>query len=224
VRPEYLRLARDFERLVADFGGPLEGTVREDVITLMAAIECIDRVVDVLPERSDRERLGADVLRALRHGCSPPDWDDELRARTAELRAVLVRRDVVAPFLAIARDALHNAEGLRECLTHDEYVARVAAEGRMTTQLALTVAGGACGDDFARFFTSLGEPANLVDKLRDARGDAARGEIVLRPGPSLHVRLAAEILRRLPGLLRLHPRPFWLLAWGARYLLSSHSD
>jgi hypothetical protein len=224
VRPEYQRLARDLERLVADFGGRLEHAVREDVITLMAAIECIDRLVDVLPERGDRERLGAEVLRALRDGRAPPEWEEELRARTAELREVLVRRDVLDPFLAIARDALRNAEGLRECRTHDEYVARVVAEGRMTTQLALTVAGDACGDEFARFFVSLGEPANLVDKLRDARGDAARGEIVLEPGPGLHVRLAKEILRRLPGLLRLHPRPLWLLAWGAKYLFWSYSD
>ncbi|HTQ43265.1 MAG TPA: hypothetical protein VMI75_10955 [Polyangiaceae bacterium] len=224
MRPEYLRLARDFERLVADFGGRLEGAVLEDVATLMSAIECIDRSVDVLRDRCDRDRLGADVLRALRDGSSPPEWAEELRARTAELRAVLVRRDVVAPFLAIAQDALSNAEQLRDCRTHDEYVARVVAEGRMTTELALTVAGDAGGDEFARFFVSLGEPANLVDKLRDARGDAARGEILLTPGPRLHLRLASEILRRLPGLLRLHPRPVSLLVWGAGYLLSSQSD
>jgi hypothetical protein len=224
VRPEYLRLARDLERLVAGFGGRLEDGVRQDVITLIAAVECIDRLVDVLPERSDRERLGADVLRALRDGSTSPEWGEELRARTAGLRDVLVRRDVVAPFLAIARDALHNAERLRECRTHDEYVARVVAEGRLTTKLALTVAGDVCGDDFVRFFVWLGEPANLVDKLRDARGDAARGEMVLSPGPGLHLRLAAEILRRLPRLLRPYPRPFWLLAWGAKYLLWGHSD
>jgi hypothetical protein len=224
MRPEYLRLARDFERLVADFGEPVEEAVLDDLVTLMAAIECIDRVVDVLPERRDRDQLGADVLHALRDGSSPAQWGEELQARTTELRALLVRRDVVAPFLAIARDALHNAEGLRECRTHDEYIARVVAEGRMTTRLALTVAGDVCGDEFARFFVSLGEPANLVDKLRDARGDAERGEIVLTPGPGLHLRLAAEILRRLPGLLRLHPRPWWLVAWGAKYLLSSQSD
>ncbi len=218
-RPEYAHLARDFERLVADFGEAIPDAVRMDVMTLMAAIECIDRIVDALPARCDRERVGAEVLRALRGGAPAPEWGEELRARTEELRAVLVRRDVVERFVAIASDALDNAERLRACTTHDEYVARIVAEGRMTTQLALAVAGDVGGDAFERFFVSLGEPANLVDKLRDVRGDAARGEIALSPGTALHVRLAVEIVRRVPALLRLHPRPLWLLRWAATYLL-----
>jgi hypothetical protein len=65
----------------------------------------------------------------------------------------------------------------------------------------------------------LAEAANLVDKLHDVRADRRRGEIALSPGLELHARLFGALVRRAVRLLVTSPRPFRLVAWGARYLL-----
>jgi hypothetical protein len=215
TRPEYARMGADFERLAGAFGVRLPPDVRDDVRLLAACIECVDRVIDATDDAAERARLGASIVRALRDG-DPVDLQDAgLRGRMAELRALVVRRGVSAAFARLAAEVLDNTERARACSSRDEYIERVVHEGRLAARMALLVAGDTCAGDFARFLLAVAEPANLVDKLVDARGDAARGEIALAPDVRLHARLVVEILRRLPALLRIHPRPAWLLAWGA---------
>jgi hypothetical protein len=222
-------MGADFERLAAAFGVRLSPRARDDVRRLAACIECVDRVIDATDDAAERSRLSASIVRALRGGRerdvdldSALDLDldldprrTELRARIAELRAIVTRRGVSAAFAGLAAEVLSNTEAARACASHDEYVERVVREGRLTARMAMLVAGEDCEGEFGRFLLAVAEPANLVDKLVDARGDAARGEIALAPDLRLHARLVVEVLRRLPALLRMHPRPGWLLAWGA---------
>jgi hypothetical protein len=211
VRPEYARLARDFVRLAKMFDVALDAQAQRDVTTLAACIEWVDRVMDAMPLRVDRERMGARALAALVRGT------EEHPTLTA-LREVLVRRNVVDAFARAVASELEVGESMRDARDANAFVAHVTREGVLTTDMALLVSGLATHRTFAVFFRRLGEPANLVDKLLDMREDHARGEMHLRPTLRLHARIASEIVRRLPALLACSPRPVWVLAWGASYL------
>ncbi len=212
MRPEYARLARDFVRLASMFGIKVDEVATRDVATLAAGIEWVDRVMDAMPKRGDRERLGARALAAVAGG---DDVDPTLTA----LREVVVRRDVVPPFAEAVREVLAVSASMREATDVDSFASSVAREGQLTAEMALLISGLGSHRAFARFFRLLGEPANFVDKLLDVRGDHARGEMGLRPTVLLHLRLASEIARRLPRLIACSPRPVWVMAWGASYLV-----
>jgi hypothetical protein len=222
VRPEYARLGRDFVRVARGFGIALEEQARRDVAQLAAAIEHIDRVLDAIDARGERDAFGAALVLALRTGDARAmnAWGEELTARVRALHETLARRCAVERFARVTDEALANVEALRAATTRDAFVACVVLEGRLTAEMALLVAGDACTDAFRRFFVALGEPANLVDKLLDARDDYARGEMTLAPSLHLHARLALEIAHRVPRLCATYPRPMWLVAWGAGYLLA----
>jgi hypothetical protein len=212
MRPEYARLARDFVRLASMFGITVDDVATRDVATLAAGIEWVDRVMDAMPKRVDREHLGGRALAAVARG-------DDVHPTLTALREALVRRDVVEPFAAAVREVLAVSASMREATNLDSFAFSVAREGQLTAEMALLVSGLGSHRAFARFFRLLGEPANFVDKLLDVRGDHARGEMWLRPTVLLHLRLAHEIVRRLPPLIASSPRPVWIVAWGASYLV-----
>ena len=212
-------MASDFARLAAAFGHVVSARTLRDVRELTACIDEVDRAIDTTPEPGDRRRIREAILASLRSGVES-GMSVELAARVAALRDILRARGVVERFALVAAEALDNTERARMCRSNDEYVARTVREGQLTATMALLVAGPASlHGSFERFLLAVAEPANLVDKLVDARGDAMRGEIAIRADLRLHLRLASEVLRRVPALVRLHPRPAAMLAWGARSAL-----
>ena len=64
----------------------------------------------------------------------------------------------------------------------------------------------------------LSEPANLADKLRDARRDFLRGEIAVRPTVSFRARLLCEMLWRVVRLVRVSGVNGRLVVWGVHSL------
>ena len=216
TRPEYVRMGSDFERIARAFGLELEPAVCADVRLLAACIDCVDRAIDGIREGDERRGVAATIIEALRTGDGALIGDGELRAGVMALYGIIARRGITGEVVQLAEDALDNTEKARTCTSREEYVARTVREGRLTVSMALLVGGRIHDDSFRRFMLAVAEAANLVDKLVDARGDAARGEISLAPSIGLHARLAAEVLRRLPALVRLHPAPVSLLAWSAR--------
>jgi hypothetical protein len=100
-------------------------------------------------------------------------------------------------------------------------VSAVELEGRLTAALALAIAGDVCTARFRRFFFRLAAPANLVDKILDAREDHARGEIVIAPNLALYATLALALTRRVVALLLTAPRPILLARLGLRYLVAA---
>jgi hypothetical protein len=66
----------------------------------------------------------------------------------------------------------------------------------------------------------LSGPANLIDKLRDARGDFRRGEIIVKPTLRFRARLAGEIIRRTARLALRSPGNWRLASWGVQSLFA----
>ena len=220
VRPEYAALALEFGELALQFGHRIDALLRDDIARLASAIECVDRHIDDVRDDGRRTALWTVVLDVLDGGPSqrPDDLDEELARATLDLRELAVRRRVLPRLVRIVAKEVTTSESMRRASRISVYVASVVREGHLTTALALVVAGDACGAAFRRFFFRLGGPANLIDKLKDARDDHARGEVALAPGLLLHARLALAVLLRLPALFASHPRWSRVIRLGFRYL------
>lgn len=216
-RPEYAALAAEFARLAAPFGDHVDDRLRADISRLAGAIERIDRVVDEATDDDARRALWSFVVARMR-GRTDADVPDDLQAGADELRAIGEERGVLARLRRIVAKEAKTSEAMRVAPSSDAFVPLVLREGRLTAALALVIAGSACSARFRRFFFRLGGPANLVDKIKDAKDDHARGEIRLSPSPHLYLRLFASLVARSVVLAIAHPRPLSVVTLGLRYL------
>lgn len=116
-------------------------------------------------------------------------------------RRGILQRDLVLAFAARLARFFVRSEDLRQTTHGAEYLRCIADEARCAAEMTLLVVPVASESRFARFFHVLAVVANLVDKLHDVRGDFARGEIRVRPGIALHLRLLAAFAQ-LPGVHR----------------------
>jgi hypothetical protein len=216
VRPEYRKLAQDLPRLALTFGSALPAGARRDLMTFTLALECIDRHLDAIAAADGRARFGAQLLAALRGG--PAFGSAELAQHLTGLRALLELTGTVERFCAIGAAALDNTERMRMTRSSAEYLACVRREGRYTVELALLFVGEWLAPGCRAFLRSVAEMGNLVDKLKDARGDFARGEMAVVPGVRLHASLVGLILQRVPTAAALHPSLPGFVRWGVGYL------
>lgn len=223
VRPEYEALAHEFRALAAPFDLTVDESLERDLVLVAASFEAIDRYVDATPDATDRARLGAAILSALREASAEDLVRSELAATLAAIRVRLVNLAALDTFAAQLTRFFVRSEVLRRTTSGGEFVRCALDEARCAAEMTLLVVPVAGATRFFRFFRVLAEIANLVDKLHDVRGDWARGEMTARPGIGLHMRLLAAFAIRLPSLFALSRHPWELIAWGVRYVLPSAS-
>ena len=167
-------------------------------------------MLDATSSAETRRAYAADVLEALSAG--------DGAGAPSRLHEVLGRRGIVDRFVAIVAEEFACAELLRTTRNPSVYLDCVAREGRLTVEMTVTIVGERAAPRLAAFLRAVAEPANLLDKLIDARRDHARGEIALTPDLLLHARILAALLRRLPRAAARHPRPHRFIGWGLSYL------
>jgi hypothetical protein len=218
-RPEYAALAQEFARLAAPFGDRVDERLHRDISRLANAIERIDRIVDEAVDDDSRRALWRYVVDRM-DGCASAGAivADDLRAGADDLRAIGEERGIVARLRRVVAKEAKTSEAMRVARSSGAFVPLVLREGRLTAALALIIAGNSCSRRFRRFFFRLGGPANLVDKIKDAKEDHARGEIHLAPSLPLYVRLLVSLIGRSVGLMTSHPRPLTIVTLGLRYL------
>lgn len=215
VRPEYVKLADGLPALAREFGEELGAAAAGDVRVFMAALECIDRVLDAVDDAGARARLSRAIVARL-DGGDGASAHHELDGKLRALTAMAARRGIARELARLGERALDNTERMRTARDARQFVDCVRREGRLTVEMALLVA--ALDGECARFLRGVAELCNLYDKLKDARGDFRRGEMALRPGARLHARLLAATLARVPAAARLHPRLDRFVRWGLGYL------
>jgi hypothetical protein len=218
VRPEYRKLAVDLPVLAESFGCTLPASARADLLVFTLTLECIDRLLDAIADADERARFGEALLAALADERAGEALPSELRAHLDQLRPVLARTGARQRLVALGTDALANTERMRVTRDTGEYLARVRAEGRFTVEMALLFVEPWLSPACRAFLRSVAEMGNLVDKLKDARGDFRRGEMAVAPDVLLHARLLASILKRVPAAAALHPRLLGFVRWGVGYL------
>lgn len=216
ARPEYATLARDLAWIAADFGVALDGAAQARVVGLAVCFEAIDRHLDETGEDAARARLSESLVRGVGGRGDAP------LPAPVEPHAAWLRDALGAERPAFAR-ALSRffacTEALRRSTRAEEFVRCVREEARCAAEMIVAIAAPLGAPRFARFLGRLAVVANLVDKLKDVRGDAARGEVRIAPGPWLHLRMLAELALRAPALVLFAPRPVRLAWWGARHML-----
>ena len=227
VRPEYEALAHDFRALAEPFDLTVDESLERDLVLVAASFEAIDRYVDATRDGLERVRLGDAILSALREA-TPGDLPrGDLAATLAAIRARLVTLGALDAFVTHLARFFVRSEALRRTVSAGEFIRCVLDEARCAAEMTLLVVSArrmVGTTRFFRFFRVLSEIANLVDKLHDVRGDWERGEMAVRPGMGLRVRLLAAFAIHLPLLLFLARRPWKLIAWGARYVLPASTD
>jgi hypothetical protein len=216
ARPEYTALVTGLPALMRDFDCELSPATLADVGVFVAALECVDRVLDPLPTPAAREALTATVLAAI--AGEPVRTPDELGARLGDLHAVLRRRDRIHAFLGLARAILGNTEHMRTTRDARAYLEAIEREGVLMVELALIVFGDAASPRFAEFLRSVAGPANLLDKLLDMRADRRSGELALDATAWLHARVLARMVRGVPRVIANHPHVVALVRWGVAWI------
>jgi hypothetical protein len=203
VRREYLKLPKDLAALARSFRIELPPRLQRDAAILAFAIECADRLLDGIREGARRAAFGAAVVSELRGEVSfNPDVTLELAGRLAALREVAERNAVHPQFCAIVRELLSNSERMRTTRDCARFVSCAVTEGRLMVEMLLLILAQVSTPRFDSFMRQLSEPANLIDKLRDARADFRRGEISLKPTLCFRMRLMYELLKRVVALIR----------------------
>jgi len=145
---------------------------------------------------------------------SSPDVTPELIGWLAQLREVAERHHVHSQFCEIVRELLCNSEQMRTTQSDARFVECAVNEGRLMVELLLLILAEVSTPSFADFMRRLAGPANLGDKLRDARRDYQRGEIAIRPTWRFRTRLACEMFSRVVRLGRYCAGNARLITWG----------
>jgi len=220
TRREYFRLPQDLAELARGFRVELPQEHCRDAAVLVFSIECVDRVLDSLPETGERRQFSMAVIALLKGGTVSNDaiLSLEIQQWLARLREIIQRRKITLEFCRVTRALLANCEEMRHTRNATSYVDGAAREGRLMVELLLLILGDVATPKFTEFMREVGEPANLGDKLRDARRDFSAGELAINPGLKFHARLAYEMFRRvLPVAFRFSGRGR-VLVWGLKSL------
>ena len=134
------------------------------------------------------------------------------------LRETIVARGVAARFVGLVGATLANTETIRTTRRPRVYLDGIEREGELAAEMALLLMRPYASPRLVEFFRAIASPANLVDKVIDARADFRRGELAMRPGIWLHARLVRRMLRRVPRAAARHPHRLWFVAWSRRWL------
>ena len=193
---------------------------RRDAAILVFAIECVDRILDSLPAPAGRAQFSANVLSSLEGNAAASAHllPAEVRLRLSQLHEVIHRRNIAGSFCRITRRILRNSERMRNTRCPAFYIESALAEGRWMVELLLLVLGGEVTPRFREFMRQVAGPANLGDKLRDARRDFFSGELAIKPGLVLHLRLGCGMLWRVLALAFRFCAYRRVLTWGLKSL------
>jgi len=221
VRREYLKLPGDLAILTSCFSIRLPSQLQRDAAVLAFSIECSDRLLDAIPQADRRVQFGSAILSHLEGGGRSDDGVTvELMGWLAQLREVAERHGVSDQFREIVHELLSNSEQMRTTQSHARFVGCAVKEGRLMVEMLLLILVDISTPQFESFMRKLSEPANLGDKLRDARRDYQCGEIAIQPTWKLRGRLACELFWRVLCLTRFCARNARLMIWGIRSMFT----
>jgi hypothetical protein len=214
VREDYQKLVDELGGLARALGETLPADAVLDAGTLIAAVDSLDRVLDAADDRG-RAALRRSTVATLRG--EPGSVELRELVELIALHRLLRARTIIEPFVDVAIAALANTEQMRRTRSVGEYIALSRREGVLLVDMTLLVLGRRAGPALSKFLYAVSGPANLWDKLRDARADHANGELAIRPGVALHAHILTKLLAGVPAVVRAHPRPAALVRWAARW-------
>ena len=216
-RPEYQRLTAHLAVLSECFGAKLSRSAFRQAALLCEAVEWIDAVLDPLADSRRRAEFSAEVIAAV-EGASVAS------AALDPLREVASRCRDRAAFVRVCEQLLRNAEEMRTAAKPEHFIDHAVEEGRLLVEALLLSVDEALPPPLINFLVAVAGPANLWDKVLDARSDYRAGQIAWKPDlgalSKLTRALAWQTLALAPRSL-LRPR---LVGWGIGALWAHWQD
>ena len=214
ARGEWGAMARAFSGLLEVFDHEVPERVLRAVSEVVDIAEHVDRVLDHKACAAWRAEVRQDIARGL---------SGKSMTRTA------LGRDI-ARYVSLTGDnarllaCVDESDRMLRATSRAAFVRGVRAEGRAFSAIFVPLFEAHTSTRFIRYFLDLGEAANLVDKLVDARADFARGELPFRPTLGHHARLLMPLARMSLDLGLRAPHRLRLVRWAAWFFLPSNHE
>ena len=187
---------------------------------LILAIDEVDKCVDELPEKSQRDGLTNSLLQFLTE--PQHDWDHplatpQLAQQMKRLKLVVQAKEIAPRFIAGVQKIFHYTELKRHTKSKKDLIKYILLEGEATAELPLSILQAPIDHSFSSFFTRLCRLMGIADLVIDARSDYQQNFIVYKPNISLYFSLNWVLVREGFGLLISFPKPLRFLKYVLRF-------
>lgn len=221
VRLVYKKLQDDFYRITEPFGISVLEETSLHLSHLIATIDSIDRNLDVLPERSERDEFSNALVVFLAGKTKKVESSvvtEEVQRRMHILRTVVETRGIQSDFCETVKTILVHTEAKRAARSEREMIDEMREEWRLTGHLTVLILRPESNDKFESFFYLCCEMMTAVDMIQDAISDYREGQISVFPWPTLYIRLLAEFIVPMPKLIWRFPKPSGLFRYAISFL------
>ena len=220
VRAIYKKLSDDFHVLTDPYGLEISPDQKLMLDHLILVIDAVDKVVDELPEKDQRDDLTKSIMEFLR----APDskWDHPLTnalfaKKVSNLKRIVQHADIKPRFLDAAEKIFHYTEVKRHTKSRKELLQYILMEGKATAELPLSIMQAPPDHPFSIFFTRLCSLMGIADLVIDARSDYKLKYITYKPNPGLYLKLNWMLIREGAGIFFSFPKPLRFLVYVLKF-------
>ena len=220
VRPIYKKLSDEFHLLTSAFNIEIEPHVKSHLDHLIVVIDEVDKCVDDLPLKSQRDDITRSLIRFLldnrrkwNHDLATP----ELSLKMENIKQIIYLENIVEDFVKAAEVIFLNTELKRHTTEIDLLVNYIFLEGQATALLPLSVLKIPKTHPFGIFFSKLCMLMGIADLIFDARSDYAKNYIALRPNLKLYLILHRIMITQGFQLLKLIPRKLQFISYCMKF-------
>jgi hypothetical protein len=220
VRPVYKNFSDEFEVLTGPYGLEISQERKCMLAHLFLIIDEVDKCVDELPDKGQRDALTAAILDYLSD--SQLAWDHPLATpllaqKMSSLKSVVQSDAVAQRFLPAAKNVFDHTEQKRHMTRRKDLIEFIMLEGEATSELPLSILQIPPEHPFATFFSDLCRLMGIADLVVDARSDYRKQYILYKPNLGLYLTLNWILIVGGLKLMMRFPRPFHFLWFVIRF-------
>jgi hypothetical protein len=217
VRSEYYKIAVDLPLLFAAWDVPLDGSLRNHIEHLLAAMSRVDAIVDRVSDLEARQRTGNAVVAFMRGMSADAALPGALRDHLQPLRRIIGDMGSTEPFCAAIAEGLSAAEAKRAATDTNAYMSALMQENTAVLKLTTLIVRPMLTPRLEALIRRTICIGSFIDTLLDADEDYRQNEMQFRPGAIFSCRLVLEMTCWFTCLMLLFPHPLFLLRFGRSY-------
>ena len=226
IRPVYRKMNEEFYLITKPFGISIDEELNVDLGNLIAAIDVVDRTLDTINEKAEREAYAAATVAFLKSdqplssiaGFPLERLTEELDTRLTELREIICRGNIQALFAETIESTFFHTEAKRSATKVDEMIDHLVTEWNLAGRLPVLILGDNTTPKFESFFYLCCEMMPAVDMIFDARADYREGQLSVRPSLMMYVKLFLVFALPMPKLFWRFPKPMNLVRYTFTFL------
>ena len=226
IRAVYRKMNEEFYLITEPFGISVDEKLNVDLGNLIAAIDVVDRTLDTIDEKAEREAYAAATVEFLKSdaplksiaGFPLKRLTDELETRLNKLRDIIRRGDIQDKFADTIEATFFHTEAKRSATKVTEMIHHLVTEWSLAGQLPVIILGDKTTAKFERFFNLCCEMMPAVDMILDAQADYQEGQLSVRPSLAMYARLFLLFALPMPKLFWRFPKPLNLVRYTFTFL------